>query len=69
MPPAQQKPSVINDEMIAMRLFEADSTASFRLLRVAFLKLHNRLKVKMAVDALFQAYAEKGIQRGGLAAR
>ena len=49
------------DEIIAMRLFDADSTASYRLTKIAYLKLYNRLAVRKAVDLLFQAYAEKGI--------
>ena len=44
-----------------MRLFDADSTASYRLTKIAYLKLYNRLAVRKAVDLLFQAYAEKGI--------
>ena len=44
------------DEIVAMRLFEADSTASARLTKISYLKLYNRLKVRRAVDLLFQAY-------------
>ena len=49
------------DEIIAMRLFDADSTASYRLTKIAYLKLYNRLAIRKAVDLLFQAYAEKGL--------
>ena len=48
--------SSCRDEIVAMRLFEADSTASARLTKLSYLKLYNRLKVRRAVDLLFQAY-------------
>ena len=44
-----------------MRMFEADSTASARLVKIAFLKLYNRLRLRLATDLMFQAYAERGI--------
>ena len=46
-----------------MRLFDADSTASYRLTKIAFMKLYNRLALRNAVDILFQAYAERGLSR------
>ena len=49
------------DELIAMRMFEANSTASARLVKIAYLKLYNRLKVKTAIDLLYQAYAQRGL--------
>lgn len=45
-----------------MRIFEADSTASYRLTKIAYLKLYNKLAVRKAVDLLFQAYAERGLK-------
>ena len=45
--------SSCRDEIVAMRLFEADSTASARLTKISYLKLYNRLKVRRAVDLLF----------------
>ena len=41
-----------------MRMFEADSTASARLVKTAYLKLYNRMQVRTAVDVLLSAYAE-----------
>lgn len=51
------------DELIAVRMFEANSTASARLVKIAYLKLYNRLKVKTAIDLLFQAYAQRGLDK------
>ena len=55
------KKNSCRDEILAMRLFEADSTASYRLTKIAYLKLYNRLTIRKAVDILFQAYAERGL--------
>ena len=49
------------EELIAVHMFDMNSTASARLTKIAFLKLYNRLKVRRATDLLFQAYAERGI--------
>ena len=35
-----------------MRMFEADSTASARLVKIAFLKLYNRKRVRLAIDLM-----------------
>ena len=61
----REKPLInsCKDEIVAMRLFEADSTASARLLKIAYLKLYNKVKVRFAIDFMFQAYAEIGINK------
>ena len=38
-----------------MRMFEADTTASARLIKVAFIKLYNRLQVQRAVPLVKQS--------------
>ena len=40
------------NEIVAMRMFEADSTASARLVKIAFLKLYNRKRVRLAIDLM-----------------
>lgn len=60
--PSRGKPvNSCRDEIVAMRMFEADSTASARLVKIAYLKLYNRLRLRLATDLMFQAYAERGI--------
>ena len=39
-----------------MRLFDADSTASARLIKIAYLKLYNRLKIRLAIRAVYSSY-------------
>lgn len=46
-----------------MRMFEADSTASARLTKTAYLKLYNRMIARQLVDVLLSAYAESPPKR------
>ena len=41
------------DELIAIKMFGANSTASARLLKIAYLKLYNILTVRRAIDLMF----------------
>ena len=40
-----------------MRMFDADSTASARLVKIAFLKLYNRLQIQNAIPLLHQGHS------------
>ena len=44
-----------------MRMFEADQAASARLVKIAYLKLYNRMRIRLAIDLMFHGYAERGI--------
>jgi len=37
-------------------MFEADSTASARLVKIAYLKLYNRVRIRMAIDLMKEGY-------------
>ena len=65
--PSEMRVNSCHDELMAMRMFEADSTARARLVKLVYLKLYNRMRVRIATDVMFQAYAERGLARQRLA--
>jgi hypothetical protein len=42
-------------------MFEANSTASARLIKITYIKLYNRLMVRRGIDAMFKSFAESGM--------
>ena len=64
-PPIQQPyKGVVNscqDEIAAMKMFEANSTASARLTKIAYLKLYNRLVCRKTTQLLKSIYANRDV--------